>query len=169
MSGGDGSSFTYREVGATRGALPNGYQHMEKQRTLGAGRQVFERASERLMTWGVQRGAGLVVRADSPRVATGVNVTVRLGLGRLAVSAPCRVVYTVEERDRVGFAYGTLLGHPESGEELFLVEHEAKGDVTLTVRAFSRPVRWFSRVAAPGARLVQRLVTERYLHALDRR
>jgi uncharacterized protein (UPF0548 family) len=40
--------------------------------------------------------------------------------------------------------------------------------VTLAVRAFSRPVRWFSRLTAPGARLVQRLVTERYLHALDR-
>ena len=35
---------------------------------------------------------------------------------------PARVVYVVDEPARRGFAYGTLHGHPESGEEAFLVE-----------------------------------------------
>jgi uncharacterized protein (UPF0548 family) len=35
--------------------------------------------------------------------------------------APCRVIYTITEPRRKGFAYGTLPGHPESGEEAFTI------------------------------------------------
>jgi uncharacterized protein (UPF0548 family) len=34
------------------------------------------------------------------------------------------VVYVVDEHDRRGFAYGTLRGRPESGEELFAVGYD---------------------------------------------
>lgn len=167
MTGTEDSGFTYAEVGETRGIFPSGYGHLARQRTLGVGRELFDRTSEALMTWGVQRGAGLVVFARSPRAAEGVDVSLRLGVGRLAVSAPCRVVYTVEEVNRVGFAYGTLAGHPESGEELFLMEHLPDDSVTLSIKAFSRPAHWYGRVAAPATRIVQRAITERYLRALD--
>lgn len=161
------SGPTYPEVGATRGALPSGYAHLDRRRTIGRGAGDFARAADAVMTWQVQRRAGLTVRASSERAATGVRVTVRLGVGRLGVDAPCVVVLTVDEPRRRGFAYGTLAGHPEQGEELFLVEHHADDTVTLTVRAFSRPALWWTRAAGPAARLVQRLVTERYLRALD--
>ena len=36
------------------------------------------------------------------------------------LQAPCRVVYVIDEPDIRGFAYGTLPGHPESGEERFV-------------------------------------------------
>jgi uncharacterized protein (UPF0548 family) len=166
MTGSTASGFTYGEVAGTQGVLPAGYEHLERQRVLGIGQEVFERASEALMTWGVQRGAGLAVDADTPRAAAGVDVKLRLGHGRLSLSAPCRVVYTVQQENRMGFAYGTLPGHPESGEELFLVELLDDGRVQLTVRAFSRPARWFSRLAAPGSRLIQRAITERYMRSL---
>jgi uncharacterized protein (UPF0548 family) len=133
----------------------------------GQGPQVFERSRNQLMAWGVQRGAGLVVESDAARAETGAALTVRLGRGQFAVVAPCRVVYTIQEPDRVGFAYGTLVGHPERGEELFLVERQADDSVTLTIRAFSRPARWYTRLAGPLYRLVQRLIIERYLRALD--
>ncbi len=80
---------------------------------------------------------------------------------------PAWFVYTVDEPQRRRFAYGTLAGHPERGEELFLVELSDDETVTLEIRAFSRPALWWSRAATPAARLVQRLVTERYLRALD--
>jgi uncharacterized protein (UPF0548 family) len=115
----------------------------------------------------VQRRAGLEVQAVAERAVEGAMVTVRLGISRFAVEAPCLVVYRVEEAGRCGFAYGTLAGHPERGEELFLVEMSDDGTVTLTIRAFSRPALWWSRAAGPGARLVQRLVTERYLRSLN--
>ena len=94
-------------------------------------------------------------------------MTVRLGVGPFGVSAPCVVVYTVEESRRRGFAYGTTAGHPESGEELFVVELRDDESVVLRVRAFSRPASWWSWVGSPVARLVQSRITERYLRALD--
>jgi uncharacterized protein (UPF0548 family) len=83
------------------------------------------------------------------------------------VQAPCRVVYVVDEPDRRGFAYGTLPGHAESGEELFLVRYDpATEDVFAEVTAFSRHATWWSRLASPFTSLVQRVVTTRYLQAL---
>lgn len=120
------------------------------------------------MSWGVQRGAGLHVDASSERATKGFTVTVRLGVGPVAVRVPCIVVFTVDEARRRGFAYGTLPGHPERGEELFLVEHRDDDSVRLTIRAFSRPALWWSRASGPAGRLVQRVVTARYLGALER-
>jgi uncharacterized protein (UPF0548 family) len=75
--------------------------------------------------------------------------------------APCRIVYVVDERDesggrRYGFAYGTLRGHPESGEERFLVEHRADDTVWYDLLAFSRPNHLLSALALPGVRRLQR-------------
>lgn len=158
--------LTYPEVGATSGPLPSGYAHLDRRRVVGRGRTAFERAAEQVMTYGVQRGAGLRVRAAAPRASPGDDVTVVLGRGRLAVEAPCRVVTTVDTPSRRGFAYGTLEGHPETGEERFVVEHHDDDTVTLTVRAFSRPAWRSARLAGPAGRLVQRVVTERYLRSL---
>lgn len=45
-----------------------------------------------------------------------------IGAGILTPNAPCQVVYVLDEPDRQGFAYGTLPGQPESGEEAFVIE-----------------------------------------------
>ena len=80
---------------------------------------------------------------------------------------PCRVVYVVDEPDRRGFAYGTLPGHPESGEELFCVRYDPATDaVYAEISAFSRPALWWSRIGAPVARVAQRFIGQRYLRAV---
>jgi len=81
---------------------------------------------------------------------------------------PCRVVYTVNDPDRRGFAYGTLPGHPESGEDRFTVDRLADGRVELEIVAFSRADLWWSKLAAPIGRLDQSSITQRYLKALRR-
>ncbi len=167
MGNQDLAGLSYPEMGATQGPMPAGYRHLERRRVIGHGQQVFERSRNQLLAWGVQRGAGLVVESDAARAETGAALTLRLGRGQFALVAPCRIVYIIQEPDRVGFAYGTLVGHPERGEELFLVERQADDSVTLTIRAFSRPARWYTRLAGPVGRLVQRLIIERYLRALD--
>jgi uncharacterized protein (UPF0548 family) len=91
----------------------------------------------------------------------------RFGLGPLALAIPCRIVYVVAEGDRVGFAYGTLPGHPESGEEAFVLHRTDDGGVDFTVTAFSRHASLLAKVGGPVTRLGQRLMTTRYLHALD--
>ncbi len=156
-------SLTYSEVGATASPLPAGYHHVQKSAVIGQGRQRFEDAAAEGMRWGMLRGAGVKVAATTEIAAVGSEVIVHLG----PIRAPCRVVYVVDEPDRRGFAYGTLPGHAESGEELFLVRYDpATGNVYADVAAFSRHATWWSRLASPVTSLVQQIVTRRYLRAL---
>jgi uncharacterized protein (UPF0548 family) len=89
-----------------------------------------------------------------------------LGPRWLRVRAVCRVVYVVDEPDRVGFAYGTLPGHPESGEESFILER-LDGVTRFSVRAFSRPATQLARFGGPVTSLAQRIMTARYLVAVS--
>jgi uncharacterized protein (UPF0548 family) len=93
---------------------------------------------------------------------------VRLGLrlGPVRALAPGRVVSVVDEPRRKGFAYGTLPGHPERGEESFLLSLLDDGTVDLVIVAFSRPALRWSRAGAPLSRWMQRRITGRYLSAL---
>jgi uncharacterized protein (UPF0548 family) len=155
--------LTYAEVGATAGPLPADYHHVKKSAVIGRGRRRFGGAAEAGMRWGMLRGAGLKVEATAEVAAVGSEVIVHLG----PVRAPCRVVYVVDEPNRRGFAYGTLTGHAESGEELFVVRYEpATDEVYAEVRAFSRHATWWSRLAGPVTSLLQEVVTRRYLSAL---
>lgn len=155
--------LTYPEVGATAGVLPSGYHHVHKSTVIGRGRGRFEQAGAAGMRWGMLRGAGVRVEATTEVAEVGSEVIVHLG----PIGAPCRVVYVVAEDDACGFAYGTLPGHAESGEELFLVRYDpASEQVYAVVTAFSRHATWWSRLGSPLTSLVQRVVTERYLRAL---
>src|ERR1700754_3999370 len=156
-------ALTYTEVGATASALPDGYHHVQKSAVIGRGRRRFEEAAAEGMRWGMLRGAGLRVEATSDVAAVGAEVLVHLG----PVQAPCRVVYVVDETDRRGFAYGTLPGHAESGEERFMVRYDpASDEVFAEVVAFSRHATWWSRLGSPVTSAIQWLVTDRYLRAL---
>lgn len=158
-----GLALTYPEVGATADEMPAGYHHIRKSSVIGRGRERFEQAAADGMRWGMLRGAGLRVEASAPTAAVGADVLVHLG----PVLAPCRVVYVVDEPDRRGFAYGTLPGHAESGEELFLVRFDPSTEnVYAEVAAFSKHATWWSRLASPVTSALQRYVTDRYLRAL---
>ncbi|NIL65051.1 DUF1990 domain-containing protein [Salinispora arenicola] len=76
------------------------------------------------------------------------------------------VLLAINEDDRAGFAYGTLPGHPECGEEAFLVRRDGMGQVYFEVRAFSRPGSLIARIAGPVGRLAQDVMTRRYLGAM---
>ena len=156
-------TFTYPDVGATAQSLPAGYDHYRESAEIGEGRDRFEAAAEAVMGWAMQRGTGLGVTASCPRAEPGATVVI----GRGPLRAPCRVVYVVDESDRRGFAYGTLPGHPESGEELFIVRFDpATAAVHAEVTAFSRPGTWWSKAAAPLTRVFARLMIKRYLRAV---
>lgn len=148
--------LTYPEVGATGtgSPLPAGYRHLHHRTRLGA--VSLEAAGEALLSWRLHRAAGVQITASAPRAAAGVTVVSGLGIGPVRLSAPCRVVAVTEEAGRIGFAYGTLAGHPARGEEAFRVERGPDGEVWFTVTAFSVPARWFMRAAGPVAGLLQR-------------
>jgi uncharacterized protein (UPF0548 family) len=156
------AELTYSPVGATRtSTYPEGFHRLEHTIELGTGDDAFEVARDRLMTWRMHLDAGLRVTASRPRVTEGT--VVRCGLGPLQI--PCRVVWVHEEPDSCGFAYGTLPGHPESGEEAFLLVRN-EGRVRLVISAYSRPGRLSTRLAGPLGRIFQRVMTRRYAAAL---
>ena len=162
-----GAALTYAEVGATRGPeLPAGYRHDQSEIGLGRGPDVFDRAVRALRGWQAQRGAGLEVVPDDAWVEERETVVLLLHVGGFWSAAPCRVVYVVEEADRVGFAYGTLPGHPERGEAAFAITRDATGAVGFRVWSFSRTVDPLARLGSPIARRIQKRVTRRYLDAL---
>ena len=106
----------------------------------------------------------VVYGQDGTRIlAPGDTAQLRLPIG---IQFPVRVVYVVNESKRVGFAYGTLKGHPEEGEEAWIIDYRDDNSVWITVRAFSRPANLFWWCGYPILRVVQEIYTRRYLRAL---
>jgi uncharacterized protein (UPF0548 family) len=148
------AELTYPQVGATRhGPLPGGYHHLRHRCALPAG--CFETAADAVLSWRLHRVAGVRMRTDAPRATGGVLVTAGLGLGPVRLWGPCQVVWSEDSATLAGFGYGTLPGHPERGEEAFVVGREDDGTVWFEVRAFSVPDRWFTRAGGPAVRFVQ--------------
>nr|WP_252727748.1 DUF1990 domain-containing protein [Curtobacterium sp. WW7] len=102
----------------------------------------------------------------TPLITAGTTATLTMHAFGQTVQAPVRVVAIIDERDRKGFAYGTLDGHPLSGEESFVVERTPDGSVWLQVRQFSQPASRKWRFVAPLLRRQQRVMAEKYLAAL---
>ena len=158
--------FTYSEVGQSADVLPPGYHHQRRTAAIGSGPDVFAGAVSALLSWQVHLRAGLRVSASSARAEPGAVLILGLGAGPVRVTAPCRVVYAVDEPDRRGFGYGTLPGHPECGEEAFIIERHADDTVSFTIVAFSRPASRLAKAAGPAGRAIQRQTTTHYLRAL---
>lgn len=155
--------FSYDAVGSTRfDRTPEGYHRMDLRTRLGEGDKLFRRAGEVVTTWQMHRAAGIRIYATDTPAAIGTNCLGRLG----PIPIPCRVVWTADDDSQHGFAYGTLPGHPESGEESFLVTHEPDG-VWFTLRAYSRPATWYTKLAGPAGRATQNYAAHRYTKALQ--
>jgi uncharacterized protein (UPF0548 family) len=134
---------------------------------LGSGDEAFAGAVDTVMTWGVQRGAGLTVLATDARAAVGATVIVGLPIGPVLVLAPRRVTEVFDSPARGGFRYVTLPDHPENGFEEFIVERSTDGEVWFVVRPVSRPGSVLTRLAGPVGRQIQRRAGGRYLKAIN--
>ena len=128
--------------------------------TVGHGVADFEDACEALRQWAqFCRPWALPAQPPAPiRIGETVGYSAR-GLG-IWWSYCCRIVDTFDTRDadtwRFGFDYGTIRGHPERGEERFVVTHNpASGQVWLELFAMSRPGRWFMWFGLPFGRRMQ--------------
>ncbi len=82
-------------------------------------------------------------------MVAGTVVLMRWGVGFLSLRIPCRVVEVIDEPRRKGFAYVTLVGHPESGEEQFLLERLDDGSITFTITVVSKPASTLAKLGAP--------------------
>jgi uncharacterized protein (UPF0548 family) len=160
---------TYADVGATlTGHLPDGCRHDHYATSLGHESETFARGVRGLQTWKAHRQRAIKVFPPETEVRSGATVIVTLGTNRISLAAPCRIVGVIEEPRRWGFAYGTLPGHPEQGEEAFCVSISDQGEVRFDITAFSRPGDPIVRLSGPIGRRVQRIGTHGYLRALRR-
>ena len=158
--------LSYTPPGGAEGATPSGYNHLHHSTTLT--RRDFDDAARDLFEWRMHSRAGLQVQASDIPLRTESVVLMRWGMGTLSLKVPCRVLDVVDETRRRGFTYGTLPGHPEAGEERFLLEHLNDGRIRFTITAYSRPASTLAKLGGPVSRAVQRFMTQRYLQALDR-
>ncbi|RZU65440.1 uncharacterized protein (UPF0548 family) [Microterricola gilva] len=167
--------LSYGPVGGTLAPTllaspPDGYRATESSVRLGSGAERFAAASVELMHWQVLRRSGIAVAdaagAGAREVTLGDTVVQSLPLAGLRFAAPIRVVRVLQEPRRVGYAAGTLPGHPLRGEELFLIEHRADDSVWLVIRAFAQPATLLYRIGSPAIRFARRRYTARFLRAL---
>jgi uncharacterized protein (UPF0548 family) len=160
------AELTYPSQGATRETLPAKYTHTHRELPIATGRAAFDKAANALFTWQMHRTAGITVTPSHHTAEPGSVIVMRVGYGPASLTAPCRVVYCVRETNTKGFAYGTLPGHPEQGEEAFLLQLTNDQTVRLIIRAFSRPASTLARLGGPLTQRAQNLITERYVEAL---
>jgi len=156
--------FSYEGIGRTRNAstVPPGYVLDHNRQRLGDGDAMFAVAVSALRRWEMVPAPLARMVPSPPPVEVGqtVGVLVR-AVGAWWLNA-ARIVYVIDEAAaslssrRFGFAYGTLPGHAESGEERFVVEQLADGSVWYDLTAFSRPRFWGARLARPVTRALQR-------------
>ena len=154
--------FTYDHIGATRYAdeMPSGFHHDESTRFLGRGQNVFAAGTQALRQWQMFPSEMTTVLTPASAIDVGQVVAIRFKSPIAWCVCACRIVYTIDEREsetaRFGFAYGTLPGHVECGEERFLVEWDrASDDVWYSILAFSKPQHPLVKFAQPYARYQQ--------------
>lgn len=166
--------LTYAAAGATRGDdWPAGFNHDRNIALLGKGAAVFEKAAAALRAWRMfPAGWTEIVPADAGQTEGNCVVVIFRIFGLWWLNAT-RILYALDEpgdgvKRRRGFAYGTLPGHVECGEERFTVVWMEDDSVRYELHAFSRPRFWLARLGKPVARALQRRFVKQSLAAMQR-
>ncbi len=152
-----GRQTTYAEVGATRDELaPSGYAVDHNRTELGRGETTFRRAAGAIRAWAMFPAPLARIEPLPIPIAAGELAGVVIHAFGLWWLNAARIVYVIDEPRRFGFAYGTLPGHAEQGEERFLVHWRDDDSVWYDLYAFSKPRYWPAKVGAPIVRSLQR-------------
>jgi uncharacterized protein (UPF0548 family) len=154
------SIFSYSEVGASAGDLPNRYNVDRNRILLGSGEFTWRRAVEAIRGWQMFNMPWIRLHSPTTPIQVGMDVAILVQhLGFFSLNAS-RIVYVVDENGpiaRYGFAYGTLAEHAESGEERFTVEwNRSEDQVWYAILAFSRPNNTLAKLGYPLSRILQR-------------
>ena len=152
--------FTFSGVGASAGTPPTGYVVDRVRVKMGEGEAAFAAGRAALARWEQFRLGWVEPLAPTPGIQVGEVVAIGVRVFGVWWLNASRIVYVIDEAGpvtRFGFAYGTLPGHAESGEERFLIEWDrATDEVWYSILAFSRPRHWLARLGRPLVRRMQR-------------
>ena len=160
--------FTYDGVGLTNSTPPPGYTVDHNRTQLGTGETVFRVGVEAVKNWKQFELGWVTIVPRGVAIEVGAMVAVKAhAYGTWTLSAS-RVVYTIDDSRRFGFAYGTLPDHVESGEERFLVEWLEDDSVWFDILAFSRPRHLLVKASFPLARRLQKRFARDSLQQMKR-
>jgi uncharacterized protein (UPF0548 family) len=163
------ASPSFDRPGATKSSTSiAGFRFDTYRGRVGSGEADWTRAKDGLREWAAHAGANLAVVPPNADLANDQTV-VLYGpvVGPLQVIIPCRISYVVDEPTRFGFAYITLPGHPECGEEAFMLSRD-EAAVVFTMSSYSRPAELLSRLGGPVSRVIQRRTNDAYIDGMRR-
>ena len=161
-------NLTYEEVGATVKIPPVNFVVDHTRVRIGDGVPVFEQARQCLQGWRqFDLGWLYASPADTPIRSGEVVAVVAHIFGIWSLNA-ARIVYVVDEPQRFGFAYGTLPGQDERGEERFLVERLEDDSVWYDIQAFSQPRHILTKLGYPLVRRLQKRFGQESAAAMQR-
>lgn len=157
------AAFSYDEVGLTASLMKDPskldrkvYDFDSNTFSLGEGQSTFDRASRALLRWAHFGVPWIEFHQLVPEAHEDQVVATLLSHFGFWFLNPCRVVYMESSERHTAFAYGTLAGHAEIGEERFGVRIDAQtGAVAYQIQAFSRPGTIATQLAYPFARQLQ--------------
>jgi uncharacterized protein (UPF0548 family) len=158
-----GLPYTYPEefVGTTDSKagilpVPPGYDTDHNRVCLGSGEAVFRDACVAMRAWRTFPAPWTQIYPPNVPLVEKQIVVVLFHLFGLWWRSSARIVYSIDEERRFGFAYGTLPGHIERGEERFLIEWHTDDTVWYDLRSFSKPRLWFVKLGYPLVRMLQK-------------
>jgi uncharacterized protein (UPF0548 family) len=123
----------------------------------------WDGARDGLREWCAHAAADLAITPHDAPLRVGETV-IGTGpvLGPVHVIIACRISNVLDEANRFGFTYVTLPGHPECGEETFMLSR-ADGEITFTMSAYSRPAELLAQLGGPVTRFMQRRANAAYI------
>ncbi|MFK7807622.1 MAG: DUF1990 family protein [Saprospiraceae bacterium] len=159
--------YNYKQVYGTKSPPVAGFDNDHKSTVLGKGEDVWQVAKIALDNWRQFPSPWTTVE---PKVSLKENrvVAVFFRLFGIWFINGARIVYTLDSKTEYGFAYGTLPGHVEKGEECFWIERDESGEVSYHIRAFSQPAHWLVWLGYPIARYFQRRFVRESLETMKR-
>lgn len=147
-------TYKHRGASAKTEKVP-GFDNDFQRVSIGQGAAAFEQACAAIRHWSMFPPDWTIILPRETPIQAGETVAMYAKAFGLWWRNSCRIIYVLEAPGQFGFAYGTLPGHIECGEELFLVEQDENGQVWYTIRAFSKPKRWYAKIAYPLMRMFQ--------------
>lgn len=161
--------------GLTEGTAPRYWFVDDVDAILGVGPDAFDAAVSALQGWDQVALPWFRMHrpADTP-IERGSLAVYSARIAGIWMTYACRIVSVIDDSDaqgsrRFGFVWATVGAHGARGEERFLVWLDAQtGEVHGSIRAVSRPARWYTWVGLPVARRSQRLFKPEALAALAR-
>ncbi|WP_026366160.1 DUF1990 family protein [Promicromonospora sukumoe] len=170
----DRRALSYGVVGDTTPAdekwqPPAGRRAYEHTVRLGSGTDLWDASSAAVLSWGIKTRSGFAVEPplEAGRSAhRGERYWLVARIGPFRVREPVQIITTVSTDNRAALSYGTLDGHPVSGEEAFIVHRDDNGTVSLTLRSLTHAGRGMWRGLFPLILVAQQIYRRRYLRAL---